>query len=88
MQGARYAAAVANRNLPAYYLKVRAALWQGHIQDMSAAALATLLILQVKQESGSGAAWWSVITFPARIRISSSMCDKGTKELQTAAFCA
>lgn len=71
------------------YLKVPSALWlKGHIQPMSAAALAMLLVLLAEQghqapgnARGGTDVWWSTNVFPQRYGISSSMRARGTKEL-------
>lgn len=71
------------------YLKVPSDLWlKGHIQSMSSAALAMLLVVlaeQGHQAPGVGRlgtdVWWSTNVFPQRYGISSSMRARGTKEL-------
>lgn len=71
------------------YLKVPSALWlKGHIQSMSSAALAMLLVILAEQghqapgDSRVGTdVWWSTNVFPQRYGLSSSMRARGTKEL-------
>ncbi|WP_157129037.1 hypothetical protein [Nocardia amamiensis] len=65
------------------YSKIPQTLWtNGHIQDMSSAALAMLLILMSNSRASDGAEiWWSTQNFPARYGISPATRARGTREL-------
>ncbi len=63
------------------YFKLPDALWQGHIQSLSAPALAMLLVLAAEPSSSRNGTWWSVKEFPQRYGISASMRARGTSEL-------
>ena len=64
------------------YFKVPFALWtDGHIQQMSAPALAMLLILLAERNRDGRPTWWSTELFPARFNIAESARSKGTREL-------
>ena len=64
------------------YLKVPTELWTlGHIQSMSAAALAMLLVLLAEQPKGHAAAWWSTEAFPRRYNLTAGTRSVGTREL-------
>lgn len=67
---------------PHLYAKVPYALWSsGHMQGMSAPALAMLLILIEEQATTTRPAWFSTENFPHRYGISASVRARGTKEL-------
>lgn len=71
-----------NPNDPNLYAKVPVTLWKsGHMQQMSAPALAMLLILLEEQAGGSRSVWFSTESFPERYRISASVRSRGTREL-------
>lgn len=71
----------AGPNHPDLYAKVPYALWRsGHMQKMSAPALAMLLIL-LEEGAGTRDVWFSTDEFPARYRLTPSVRARGTKEL-------
>ncbi|RYH65392.1 MAG: hypothetical protein EON54_05875 [Alcaligenaceae bacterium] len=64
------------------YFKVPARLWtQGHIQSLSAPALAVLLAVLSSQEAPGKPVWWSTTLFPARFGLSPATRARGTREL-------
>ena len=64
------------------YFKVPTQLWtSGHVQSMSAASLAMLLVLLAEQPKGRQPVWWSTELFPARYNLTSSTRSAGTREL-------
>ncbi|NHU44318.1 hypothetical protein [Rhodococcus sp. A14] len=64
------------------YFKVPTRLWtQGHIQSLSAPALAVMLAVLSSQEAPGKPVWWSTILFPARFGLSPATRARGTKEL-------
>ncbi|QXC46372.1 hypothetical protein [Rhodococcus qingshengii] len=64
------------------YFKVPSRLWtRGHIQTLSAPALAVLLAVLSSQEGPGKPVWWSTALFPARFGLSPATRARGTKEL-------
>lgn len=64
------------------YFKVPQALWvSGHMQGLSAAGVAMLLVLLEETHEAGTRQWWSVDTFDRRFRLSKDVRAKGTKEL-------
>lgn len=65
------------------YSRIPLTLWtHGHIQDMSSAAVAMLLILMSNSHASEGAeVWWSTQKFPNQYGISPATRARGTKEL-------
>lgn len=64
------------------YFKIPSRLWtQGHIQSLSAPALAILLAVLSSQEAPGKPVWWSTTLFPARFGLSPATRARGTKEL-------
>lgn len=65
------------------YFKVPKGLWtSGHLQAMSASALAMLLVVLAESNDTPGKkVWWSTEVFPARYKISPAMRARGTREL-------
>lgn len=64
------------------YFKVPTKLWtSGHLQGMSAAALAMLLITLAEATTPDQEVWWSTEVFPPRYALSPTMRARGTKEL-------
>lgn len=64
------------------YFKVPLGLWtEGHIQSMSAAALAMLLILIAERNMDGRPTWWSTERFPRFFGLSPTIRSKGTSEL-------
>lgn len=65
------------------YFNIPTMLWtSGHMQNMSAAALAMLLIILEESRGSTEPQWWSVNTFRHRFHINKDVRAKGTKELQ------
>jgi hypothetical protein len=65
------------------YFKVPLALWtQGHVQSMSAAALAMLLVLIEERNLDGRPTWWSTERFPRLFALSPTIRSKGTAELE------
>lgn len=66
------------------YSKLPLMLWtNGHIQAMSSAALAMLLILMSNSRANEGKEiWWSTQKFPERYGISPATRARGTRELE------
>lgn len=75
-------AAVAGK--PAHrYFKVPMALWtDGHIQQMSAAGVAMLLVLIEERNLDGRPTWWSTKLFPDRFNLSPTIRSRGTAELE------
>lgn len=68
---------------PHRYFKVPLTLWtEGHIQSMSAAALAMLLILLGERNVDGRRTWWSTERFPALFNLSPTIRSQGTSELE------
>lgn len=66
-----------------HYFKVPVQLWEtGHIQEMSAAALAMLLATLAEARQRTQPVWWSTEEFPRRYGLSTSMRTRGTRELE------
>ncbi|PXX52769.1 hypothetical protein DFR70_13017 [Nocardia tenerifensis] len=67
------------------YSKLPLTLWtNGHIQAMSSAALAMLLILMSNSRASEGKEiWWSTQKFPERYGISPATRARGTTELES-----
>lgn len=64
------------------YFKVPARLWtEGHIQAMSAPAVAMLLVLLAERNLDLRPTWWSTELFPRRFGISAGVRAQGTREL-------
>ena len=64
------------------YFKLPTALWtSGHIQNMSSAALAMLLIVLEESRGTTDPQWWSVNTFEDRFHLSKDVRARGTSEL-------
>lgn len=64
------------------YFKVPSLLWtDGHIQSMSASALAMLLVALAEQGKDKRETWWSTALFPARYNLTPTTRSKGTREL-------
>lgn len=64
------------------YFKVPSKLWtEGHIQSMSASALAMLLVCLAEQSAGQREMWWSTTVFPQRYNLTPTTRSKGTREL-------
>lgn len=65
------------------YSRIPLTLWtNGHIQDMSSAAVAMLLIVMSNSHASEGAeVWWSTQKFPNQYGISPATRARGTKEL-------
>ena len=65
------------------YFKVPTTLWtQGHLQMMSAPALAMLLALLAEGGGDGREVWWSTELFPERYSIAPATRSKGTTELK------
>lgn len=67
----------------ARYFKVPTVLWtSGHMQAMSAPAVAMLLVCLASERGKYGEpVWWSTTTFPTRYCLSPSTRSRGTKDL-------
>lgn len=64
------------------YFKIPVELWEsGHIQAMSAAALAMILVLLSESSEPGRKVWWSTDRFPEFFNISPAMRSRGTREL-------
>lgn len=64
------------------YFKVPATLWtEGHIQAMSAPAVAMLLVLLAERNIDLRPTWWSTELFPSRFHLSATVRAQGTREL-------
>ena len=64
------------------YFKVPSRLWtEGHIQSMSASAIAMLLVALAEQGAGQRETWWSTTVFPQRYNLTPTTRSKGTREL-------
>ncbi|WP_295692280.1 hypothetical protein [Lapillicoccus sp.] len=64
------------------YFKVPVSLWtSGHLQDMSAAALAMLLAMLAETTEPRRKIWWSAELFPSEFAISPAMRARGPREL-------
>lgn len=64
------------------YFKVPPALWtEGHVQSMSAPALAMLLVLLAERNRDGRRTWWSTDRFPSLFSLSPTVRSKGTAEL-------
>lgn len=64
------------------YFKFPPALWtSGHMQNMSSAALAMLLIVLEESRSTNDPQWWSTNTFNKRFHLSKDVRARGTREL-------
>ncbi len=64
------------------YFRVPLTLWSsGHMQDMSAAAVAMLLATLEATRQPHTSVWWSTTRFPKRYSISPAMRARGTREL-------
>lgn len=64
------------------YFKVPFEIWtNGHLQQMSAPAVAMLLILLAEKKADDKPTWWSTERFPDRFNVAESARTKGTKEL-------
>lgn len=69
-------------NSPHIYFKLPVALWtSGHIQTLSATALAMLLVILAESHQPGRPVWWATDVFPARYGISAAMRARGTREL-------
>ena len=67
---------------PNLFGKVPDTLWtNGHVQSMSAPALAMLLILIAERARPDQPAWFSTEVFPMRYRLTANNRAKGTREL-------
>lgn len=65
------------------YFKVPLALWtDGHVQSMSAGALAMLLVLSAERNVDGRRTWWSTERFPQLFNLSPTIRAQGTKELR------
>jgi hypothetical protein len=65
------------------YFKVPTTLWtQGHLQMMSAPALAMLLALLAEGGGDGREVWWSTELFPERYSLAPATRSKGTTELK------
>lgn len=65
------------------YFKIPIRLWtEGHIQAMSAAAVAMLLVLLEERNIDGRRTWWSTELFPQRFNLSPTVRSKGTTELE------
>ena len=68
---------------PHLYFKIPLKLWtEGHIQSMSAAALAMLLILLAERNVDGRRTWWSTERFPSLFNLSPAIRSQGTTELE------
>lgn len=68
---------------PHRYFKVPLTLWtEGHIQSMSAAGLAMLLILLGERNVDGRRTWWSTERFPSLFNLSPAIRSQGTSELE------
>jgi hypothetical protein len=77
-----YSKAAASKKPTHLYFKVPATLWtKGHIQQMSAPALAMLLAVLAEEGEDGREVWWSTELFPARYSIAPATRAKGTAEL-------
>lgn len=77
-----YTKAAAAKKAAHLYFKVPVTLWtKGHIQQMSAPALAMLLAILAEEGADGRGVWWSTELFPARYGIASATRAKGTAEL-------
>lgn len=66
------------------YFKVPIKLWtEGHIQEMSASAIAMLLVLLEERNVDGRPTWWSTELFPQRFNLSPTARSKGTTELES-----
>ena len=64
------------------YLRIPTELWtQGHIQSMSGAALAMLIVVLSEGHRDQEPVWWSTTAFPDRFAIGKGVRAKGTREL-------
>lgn len=64
------------------YFKFPTALWtSGHVQNMSSAALAMLLVVLEESRGKTTPQWWSVSTFDKRFNLSKDVRARGTGEL-------
>lgn len=64
------------------YFKVPTTLWtKGHIQQLSAPALAMLLAILAEEGADGRKVWWSTELFPSRYGIAPATRAKGTAEL-------
>lgn len=79
---ARFKAAPADRGLHNYF-KLPIALWlEGHVQEMSAKALAMLLVLSEGSQGEEGKeVWWSHTRFEERYGLSRATRSEGCREL-------
>lgn len=65
------------------YFKVPISLWtEGHIQEISASAVAMLLVLLEERNVDGRPTWWSTELFPQRFNLSPTARSKGTAELE------
>ncbi|MFI6573983.1 hypothetical protein [Nocardia fluminea] len=65
------------------YFKIPVALWtEGHIQAMSAPALAMLLVCLANEGATGKQNWWATTVFPAQYGLSSATRARGTAELE------
>lgn len=77
-----YSKAPATKKPTHLYFKVPTTLWtKGHIQQMSAPALAMLLAILAEEGGDGRGVWWSTEVFPARFGIAPATRAKGTAEL-------
>lgn len=71
------------RRARSIYFKVPVALWtQGHIQAVSAPALAMLLVCLANEGATGKKMWWSTTVFPAQYGLSPATRARGTAELE------
>lgn len=65
------------------YFKIPIKLWtEGHIQAMSASAVAMLLVFLEERNVDGRRTWWSTELFPQRFNLSPTVRSKGTAELE------
>ncbi|WP_433527754.1 hypothetical protein ACQPZ2_44245 (plasmid) [Nocardia pseudovaccinii] len=76
--------AAKDKEIEHFYFKVPTTLWTaGHIQSMSAPALAMLLVCLSNHKASEGKRiWWSTKIFPEQYGLSPATRARGTKELQ------
>jgi hypothetical protein len=65
------------------YFKIPLELWtKGHIQSMSTAGIAMLLVLLAERNVDGRRTWWSTERFPQLFNLSPTIRSQGTSELQ------